>query len=287
VAAARPNAEPSRPAFALFGDPVAQSRSPALHEAGLVAWGRPGIYLAVRVSAGAFARAVRSARDLGFRGANVTVPHKRRALDLVDRAGAEARRIGAANVLCLGGGGVTAYNTDGAGFLDGLREIGRDAFDRAVVLGGGGAARAVVDALGVSGTAGRIVWVSRRPAGLPAFERVRPTGWDAVPRVLRGADLLVNATPVGMDGGPAAFPAPVDPEDLAPGGAVVDLTYGPRPSALLERARAAGLAAQDGRPMLLHQAVRAQALWWNEPVPPHAVAAMRAVLDGAPQHRTS
>ncbi|RMG99744.1 MAG: shikimate dehydrogenase [Deltaproteobacteria bacterium] len=274
-----PLREVGRPVFAVLGDPVAHSLSPAMHEAGLRAWGRPGVYVALRVLAEDFATAAAGAFALGLAGLNVTVPHKARALAVAVDASEAARAIGAANTLVRGERGWVAHNTDADGFVAGLGELGIRHVDRVVVLGGGGAARAVVWGLLARGVAGQVTWISRRPSALPAWAGVAARGWSELSGCLPGSDLLVDATSVGMEGGPTAYPIDPDPAVLAPGAAVVDLSYGRHPSALLRRARAAGRRTQDGRAMLLHQGVRAQALWWGDEVPARVVDAMRRALE--------
>jgi shikimate dehydrogenase len=270
-------------AFGVLGDPVAHSRSPAMHDAAFAALGLPHRYFAFHVAAAALPAALHGARALGLAGLNLTVPHKQAAVASMDALAPAAARIGAVNTVCLAGGRLVGHNTDGAGFLAGLRELPGGDPARAVVLGGGGAARAVVDAL-VHEARAEVVWVSRDPTALPVG-RWRTLGYDALPQQLPGADLLVNATTVGMKGGPTAFPVPVPVERLPAGARVVDLVY-PAPAqgvatdGLVAAATARGLPAQDGRSMLLWQGVRALEEWLAMSLAPAVVQAMRAALGG-------
>ncbi len=265
-------------AFGVLGDPVAHSRSPAMHGAAFAALGLPHRYFAFHVTPAGLADALAGARALGLGGLNLTVPHKRAALSLVDRLTPAAARIGAVNTVWREADALVGHNTDGEGFWAAVQELSGAAPRRAVVLGSGGASRAVVDALRHEGGV-EVDWVSRRPEALPPGQW-RPQGYDALAQILEGADLLVNATTVGMHGGPATFPVPVPVEGLADGARVVDLVY-PRPAdGLLASARARGLAGQDGLPMLLWQGVRALERWLHMSLGPEVVAAMRGAIGG-------
>jgi shikimate dehydrogenase len=263
-------------AFGVLGDPVAHSRSPAMHGAGFAALGLPHRYFAFHVVPAALPAALAGARALGLGGLNLTVPHKQAAVALVDALAPEAVRIGAVNTVCIAGRRLVGHNTDGMGFLAGLRELPGGGPTHAVVLGGGGAARAVVDALAHEARA-EVAWVSRDPAALP-LGPWRPLGWDALPERMAAADLLVNATTVGMNGGPAVFPTPVLVERLPAGARVVDLVYPAPGGGLVAAAAARGLPAQDGLPMLLWQGVRALEEWLAMSLPPSVVEAMRAAI---------
>jgi shikimate dehydrogenase len=263
-----------------LGDPVAHSRSPAMHRAAFAALGLPHGYFAFHVPAEALAAAVQGARALGFGGLNVTVPHKQAVTVHVDRLDPVAQRIGAVNTIVFESTDAVGHSTDGAGFLAAVDELGARAPVRAVVLGGGGAARSIVDALVHRDPALRVVWVSRRPRELPlgVGVGVESAGYDDLDRAFDGADLLVNATTVGMHGGPEHFGVPLPLQRLAPASAVVDIVYPRRPGGLLDAAEQSGARVQDGLPMLLWQGVYALRLWLGHDVPAHAVAAMRAAL---------
>jgi shikimate dehydrogenase len=267
--------------FGVLGDPVAHSRSPAIHAAAFAALGLPHRYIAFHVRPPELAAAVRGAAALGFGGLNLTVPHKQAALGLCDELGAEARRIGAVNTLRFAGGRIVGDNTDGRGFAAAARGLGTGDVRQAMVLGTGGAARAVVDAIAgeLLGPGGQVRWVSRGAAASWSDPRVTAAGYAAIaggPPV----DLLVNCTTVGMAHGPGEFPAPMDTlvGALSPGARVIDIVYPRAPGGLLDRCEAAGAAVQDGLEMLLWQAVFAEELWLGQALGPEVVAAMRAAL---------
>lgn len=261
--------------FGVLGDPIAHSRSPAMHAAAFAELGLPHKYLAFHVAPARLAAAVRGAQALGFGGLNLTVPHKQAAVGLCDALGPEARRIGAVNTVVFERGEIVGHNTDGLGFAAAVRGLPGGQVQNAMVLGSGGAARAVVDAIvgELLGPGGRVRWVSRDPgavaAGLPPGGPVSAASWDAA---LDGPpiDLLVNCTIVGMAHGPQDFPVPAAAlvGRLAMRARVVDIVY-PRPkSGLLDLAAAAGAAVQDGLEMLLWQGVFAEELWLGRTLPP-------------------
>ncbi|MCB9715294.1 MAG: shikimate dehydrogenase [Myxococcales bacterium] len=267
-------------AFGVLGDPVGHSRSPAMHGAAFAELGLPHRYFAFHVPPAGLPAALRGARALGLGGLNLTVPHKEAACRLVDALTPEAERIGAVNTVVVERERLLGHNTDGLGLLAALAELPGPAPARAVVLGSGGAARAVVDALAHE-TGAEIRWVSRRPHGLPPGPW-QATAWDGLAAGLSGADLLVNATTVGMKGGPADFPVALPLHRLGAGARVVDLIY-PRPAGgLLDAAARAGLVVQDGLPMLLWQGVRALEEWLAVSLPSEVVEAMRAAIGAVP-----
>ncbi len=263
-------------AFGVLGDPIGHSRSPAMHGAAFEALGLPHRYFAFHVRPEGLAAALAGAKALGLGGLNLTVPHKRAACALMDELGPAAQRMGAVNTVCVEGARLVGHNTDGLGFVAGLQELPGSEPDVAVVLGSGGAARAVVDAL-VHEVGAEVRWVSRRPEALPAGPW-RPHGWDAMGECLSKAALLVNATTVGMQGGPGQFPSRLPLERLAAGARVVDLVYPRPPGGLLDQAEQAGHHGQDGLPMLLWQGVRALERWLAMSLPPDVVDAMRQAI---------
>jgi shikimate dehydrogenase len=246
------------------------SLSPAMQNAAFAAAGFDAVYVPLR--AADFDDFLTFADALGFGGASVTIPFKHDALAAASRVDDLARAVGAANTLRRLDGGWEATNTDVAGFLDPLeaRYPGRLAGARAVVLGAGGAARAVIVAL-----KSRDVKVTVHGRRLEQAEAVaRQLHIDAAPwPVAAGCwDLLVNATPLGSPSFPNESPLPDGPFD---GRFVYDLTYGGRESPLLDQARAAGCGTLDGVPMLIAQAER-QFEWWTgrKPVPGVMAAAV-------------
>jgi shikimate dehydrogenase len=251
-----------------MGWPVAHSRSPRLHGYWLRQYRIDGAYVPLPVRPAQFAAALRALPMLGFAGANVTLPHKEAALAAVDRASGEARRIGAVNtIVVLEDGTLEGRNTDGFGFVENLRAAVRgwraDA-GPAVVLGAGGAARAIGATLldlGVPDLCllNRTVERAERLAA-DLGGRVRAHSWDDRAVALSDAALLVNATTLGMTGQP-----PLDlPLERLPLQAVVnDIVYSPLETPLLAAARARGNPAVDGLGMLLHQARPGFAAWFG------------------------
>lgn len=262
-------------AVGVIGDPVRHSRSPALHNAAFRALGIDAVSLAYPVEAGAGPDAVAAMRTLGLRGLSVTMPHKEAVAAAADRRTPVVEALGAANCLVNDDGVITAHSTDGEGFVRSLRaECGVDvAGATVVVLGAGGAARAVLVALVAAGA--DVVVVNRsveRAAQAvaavsgPGSARVGDAG-DVV-----GATVLVNATPVGMADQPGS---PLDVGMLGPGHTVVDLIYHPLRTVLLEAAEASGAKTVNGLPMLLHQAAIQLELWTGRPAP---IDAMRVAI---------
>jgi shikimate dehydrogenase len=278
--------DPSLPAYlAVIGHPVAHSLSPRLHAAALAACGRAGWYGAFDVPPERLAAAVRGLAALGFTGANVTVPHKRAAVALCDELDPVAAAIGAVNTLRFGADGrVAGFNTDAAGFLAALAAAVPDLQLRgssALVLGAGGAARAVAFALREAGVARLGV---RNRTAARAADLLAELGAVADPDLPpRAADLLVNCTSVGMGVPAAAGVSPFDAwTELPDRCVVVDLVYRPLETAFLRAARARGLRTVDGLGMLAHQAALAWRVWFGPPEPLAAfLAAARAAAADA------
>ncbi|MDN5346850.1 MAG: shikimate dehydrogenase [Clostridia bacterium] len=256
----------------IIGYPVEHSFSPAMHNAAFVACGLNWVYLAFAVRKELLADALAGVRGLGLVGINVTVPHKEEVLPLLDELDPLAARIGAVNTVVNEGGRLKGYNTDAYGFLTSLREEGFDpAGKKAVILGAGGAARAVAFGLAGAGL-GALVIANRSPErarelaaalkkNIPALQvewaRLRP---EEVAPALREADLLVQTTSVGMY--PKIDVSPLeDYSCLRPGLWVYDLVYNPRQTKFLKAARAAGCRTLDGLGMLVHQGAAAFRLW--------------------------
>ena len=281
---------------AVIGDPVGHSLSPVLHNAAFAALGLDWVYVALRVPAGSGAAAVRAVRTLGLAGLSVTMPHKTDAARAVDRLTPTAARLGSVNTVVPVGDELVGDSTDGAGLLDALRadRSFEAAGHRCVVLGTGGAARAVCAALGEAGAASVVV-VGRRNAAAASCAALAGAGGRVGPvDEVDGADLVVNATPVGMDadadgtgdrnaGQVAAVPADavlpfeLDARRLGPGQLVVDLVYAPPVTPLLRAARARGASGVNGIGMLVHQAGRQLTAWTGLVAPLDVMSA--AVLD--------
>ncbi|HTC18002.1 MAG TPA: shikimate dehydrogenase [Stellaceae bacterium] len=252
----------------VMGWPVAHSLSPALHQFWLREHGIAGSYESLAVPPDRLAGALRALAAKGFAGCNLTIPHKETALPLMELLDPAARRIGAVNTVAVGpDGALSGYNTDGYGFIENLRaEIPGWKADAgpAVVLGAGGAARAILDAL-IRAGAPEIRLANRHRARAEDLAKafggaIKVADWQDRQRALAGAALLVNATSLGMEQNP---PLELDLAGLPQGAAVCDIVYAPLETALLKRAKARGLRAADGLGMLLHQARPAFKLWFG------------------------
>ena len=255
--------------MALIGDPVRQSVSPAMHNAAFQALGLNYAYLAFQVPPANLGDAITVARGPGFRGANITIPHKTTVLRLLDNIDPSAKRIGAVNTLVNDAGKLTGHNTDAPGFLAALRSGGFEPKgEKAVVLGAGGAARAIVFALRDAGAT--VAVVNRSPeaaialageAGASAFE-MTDSGFESA---LDGASAVVNATNVGMS--PDIDSTPLPAHLLQPGLVVFDSVYRPQQTRLLKDAQAGGCAIVGGLDMLVEQGALAFELWIGEKAP--------------------
>lgn len=271
----------------MIGHPVRHSLSPLLHNAAFAALGLDWAYVAFDVAAPDLAGAMVGVRALGIEGLSVTMPHKEAVLVHVDRASPVAERLGAANTVHRLGGSLVAENTDGPGFIDALRVD--EGFEvqgrRCAVVGAGGAGRAVVLALADEGAAAVTV-VNRSPE--PAARAAALAGDRGAlgpPEAVQEADLVVNATPLGM-AGVAADRLPVPRRLLGAGQVVVDLVYHPIHTPLLAAAKEQGAVAVSGLGMLIHQAGRAFRLWTGENAPLGAMsAAVVAVLSSEEVHQ--
>ena len=265
--------------LAVLGQPISHSLSPVMHNAAFAALGLADewVYEAIELSVEEFDDGTRDLARRGFVGANVTVPHKRAALSLADDATRRAREIGAANTLTFDAGSIRADNTDAPGLIAALREDPSDV--RALVLGAGGSARAVVWALARAG-AHVSVWnrtAENAEALADAFEvtTLRPDG----PLPLSDYELIVHATAVGL-GGPRASDLDqlhVVEADLDADHTVVDLVYGEESTSLLRAAEAAGATTVDGREILVRQGAESFRIWTGLEPP---LDAMRTAVGG-------
>ncbi len=240
---------------AVIGDPIGHSLSPTIHNAGFAEVGLDWRCVALPVRAGDAVAAAGGMRALGLRGLSVTMPHKSDITAGLDRLSTAATALGSVNCVTRRDDELLGDNTDGAGFLGGLREdfdlepVGVDC----VVLGAGGAARAVVLALADAG-ARSVRVVNRTEARAEQAAALAGTvGAVGAPADVVDAGLLVNATPVGMGDGSSAQ-LPIDPDLLHPGLVVAELVYHPAETALMDAAAAAGARTANGVSMLVHQA---------------------------------
>ena len=268
----------------VIGDPVRHSLSPVLHNAAFQALGLDWAFVAFPVAAGQAAPALLGMRALSVEGLSVTMPHKTAVSGLVDRLTPVAERLGAVNTVAWEGTALVGHNTDGPGFVESLRsDQGVDPRGmRCVVLGAGGAARAVVLALAEAG-AGEVAVVNRTARRAhEAAALAGAAGRVDAPAAVADADLVVNATPVGMGGagpdgtGVMAAGVPVDPGLLKAGQVVVDLVYHPPVTPLLREARSRGATTAGGLGMLVHQAALAFRLWTGEDPPLEVMSAAAA-----------
>jgi shikimate dehydrogenase len=266
-------------AACLIGWPAAHSRSPLIHHYWLRTLAIEGGYNIEAVPPEGFAEFVLHLSTHGFVGANVTIPHKERALAL-SKPDARAEAVGAANTLWYEAGELRSTNTDIEGFVGNLDASapGWDGIDDALVLGAGGASRAVVFGLIERGIK-RVHLANRTPERARALAdqfgaAVNPVAWDAIKDLLPRAQLLVNTTSLGMHGQPALE---IDPGLLPSQAVVADLAYVPLQTPLLAAARARGLKTADGLGMLLHQAVRGFELWFGQR--PEVTPELRALVE--------
>ena len=266
---------------AVIGDPVAHSLSPLLHNAAFAALGLDWVSVGFRVAAGGAADALAAVRALSLRGLSVTMPHKADVAAAVDELTPTAARLGAVNCVIADGRRLTGENTDGRGFLAALeRGAARDpAGLRCLVLGAGGAARAVVVALAGAGAADVAVSARRPEQAALAAALAGAAGRVGDPGEAAAMDLVVNATPAGMAGTPSATDWPlVDPARLSDRQVVVDLIYEPLRTAWLEACAAEGATVLGGLGMLVHQAAAQLEAWTGREAP---VAAMWAAAEAA------
>ncbi len=251
----------------VMGWPVAHSLSPRLHGFWLRQYGIDGAYVPLPVRPDAFPDAIRALAQIGFRGVNITVPHKQAALSACDQVDAVARRIGAVNTVVFTDGRLHGSNTDAFGFLENMREGVSDwqpTTGPAVILGAGGAARSVVAALVDSGVSEvRVCNRSDQRAQTLCREiggPVKHFPWTDREAALAEAAVLVNATSLGMTG---QAPLMLDLARLPTRAVVSDLVYVPLETPLLAAARARGNRVVDGLGMLLHQARPGFAAWFG------------------------
>lgn len=291
--------------FGVIGFPVAHSLSPAMHNAAFAALDYPGVYVPFPVEPGRLSEAVAGIRALGLGGVNVTVPHKEAVMAFLDEVTPMARRVGAVNTVIHREGRLIGDNTDGRGFLRSLaEELGVEPRGlRALILGAGGAARAIAAALLEAGAAGLVIAnrTEERARGLvrdllaggagpgaapdPGGQQGEPPDPPDVramalddPRLegeVAEADLLIHTTTWGMD--PHGDVPPLIPARwLSPRTAVCDIVYAPLETSLLREARARGCPVLPGLGMLLYQGALAFEAWTGRKAP---VEAMRRALE--------
>lgn len=245
----------------LLGDPVAHSLSPLMHNGWIADHGLDAVYVAAPLRTNAAVAAIRALKSYGFKGANITVPHKEAAAAAADRRDAQVANV----VRWEADGTLSAFNTDGPGFIDALTETAPDwraRVKRVLMVGAGGAAQAIASTL--SAHVDTIHFVNRTGARADAAALAIPNGrtlrWDDLERGFGAADLIVQATSLGMNGD-HDLDWPVG--TCRAGAIVADIVYRPLETGLLRAARGRGLVTVDGLGMLIHQGARAFEHWFG------------------------
>lgn len=274
---------PKIPLAAVIGHPIAHSKSPMLHGYWLKTYGIEGHYIPMDVSPDDLETVLRNMHKMGFVGANVTIPHKTRALEIADQVTDRATLIGAANTLIFHEDGkILADNTDGYGFIQNLRQSAPDwdpEAGPAVVLGAGGAARAVVASLLDVGVPEIFISNRTRVRAEQLRDdfgaRLKVVEWVQAGEVMEDGATVVNTTSLGMTGKPELK---VSLEGLQPGSLVTDLVYTPLRTPFLDEAQARGCMTVDGLGMLLHQATPGFERWFGPR--PEVTEELRQVILG-------
>ena len=269
------------PLAGVIGSPVGHSKSPRVHGHWLNRYKLSGFYVPLEVAADSFEKVVEALPEAGFVGANVTLPHKEAALRIADSVSDRAALIGAANTLSFRPDGkIHADNTDGHGFLENLKQSApgwMPSAGPAVVIGAGGAARAVLTSLIDAGTP-KILLSNRTKTRAEALReefgtKIEVVDWVRVGNALEGATTVVNTTSLGMEG---AAPMRIPLDALNSKAVVNDLVYAPLETPLLAYARGVGCQTVDGLGMLLHQAVPGFERWFG--VRPEVDEELRAAV---------
>lgn len=270
----------------VIGHPIEHTLSPAMHNAAIAALGLDYAYLPFPIAPENLGAALAGFEAIGLVGFNITIPHKQAVMPFLSAIAPAAKLVGAVNTVWRGPEGWHGTNTDVAGFIAPLKDLGCNwAEMNPIVLGNGGAARAVVVGCAQLGC-DRIRVLGRDRAKLDAFqaswaetslaERVETHLWEALPEALATSGLIVNTTPLGMHPQVERSPVAADLwERLQPGAIAYDLIYTPRPTLFLQQACARGAKAIDGLEMLVQQGAAALEIWLQQPVP---VAVMRDAL---------
>jgi shikimate dehydrogenase len=248
--------------YGILGRPVAHSLSPVMHNAAFREFGINAVYVAFPVAD--LANAVAGLKGLNIRGASVTIPVKEDIIPMLDELDPQAAKIGAVNTVVNVDGRLVGYNTDWLGALKALEEKIDLAGKRALILGAGGASRAI--AFGIMEKGGQVAVTDLEKDKALALSRqlwVEVVAPDYVGQY--PADILINATPVGME--PRSGDIPIDPDLLARFQVVMDIVYKPLETRLLQEAGARGCQVIDGLRMLIHQATEQFTLWTGRPAP--------------------
>ncbi|CAM4000004.1 shikimate dehydrogenase [Cohnella lubricantis] len=268
--------------YGVIGDPIRHSKSPIMLNRAFRETGINGAYGAFHVTPDRLGEAIAGIRALGFRGLNVTIPHKIEVMPHLDEIDESARAIGAVNTVVNEGGRLIGFNTDGIGYVRSLKEEAEPelAGKRIVVVGSGGASRGIVWAL-TRENPGEIVLVNRTAerarelAASFASSPVSALDWDRLREACEDADVVINTTSVGMS--PNVDAVPLDPQWLRPGAVASDLIYNPLTTAFLKQAEGRGCRIHGGLGMFVYQGAYAFEYWTGQPAPAEAMRA--AVLE--------
>ncbi|MDJ0889007.1 MAG: shikimate dehydrogenase [Desulfobacterales bacterium] len=269
--------------FAVFGDPVAHSLSPVMHNHAFQQVGYNGVYVAMRIRD--VEAAVAAVRCLSISGVSVTVPHKTAVMTWLDQVDPMAEEIGAVNTIVNQNGRLCGYNTDAHGAIGALKEMVDPAGRDVAILGAGGAARAV--GFGLANENARLVIVNRTATSGKRLAEKLGAGYRS-PDAFRPAEgsILINTTPVGMWPHVDARPLPV--KHLRPGMTVMDIIYNPLQSRLIREAADMGCRVLNGVPMFVHQGALQFKLWTGKEAPLSAMhQAVKAALSGQPEPSTA
>jgi len=267
--------------YGVIGDPIRHSRSPVMLGRAFRESGVNGAYGAFHVKPERLGEAIRGIRALGFRGLNVTIPHKIEVMAHIDEIDESAKAIGAVNTIVNENGRLIGYNTDGIGYVRSLKEEAEPDLSgkKILVLGAGGAARGIVWALLREGPS-EVLIANRTDARADelaaAFEdrRTKAIPWHLLAEACGAADIVINTTSVGM--APHTDAVPADPDWLRPGAVASDLIYNPLTTAFLQGAERRGCRIHGGLGMFVYQGAYAFEYWTGRPAP--AAAMREAVL---------
>ncbi len=271
----------------VMGDPIAHSKSPAMHNIALEAAGLPGMYVPLHVKPGHLAEAVTGTRALGFSGFNVTIPHKVAIMELLDELDESAIQCGAVNTVVIRDGRMKGYNTDGIGYVRSLKEeVGELSGKRVTVLGAGGAARGIIYAL-LKEQVAAVTVVNRTASKADELLNILQNGkttmksatFEQLQACLAETDILINTTSVGMH--PDLDASPVDASWIPEGTIVSDLIYNPLETRLLREAKARGCTVVGGLGMFIYQGAYAFEYWTGVDAP---VSLMRSAVLEALNH---
>ncbi|MBT2288766.1 shikimate dehydrogenase [Paenibacillus albidus] len=257
----------------VMGDPIAQSKSPLMHGVALQALGIPGAYVPLHVAPDKLGDAIQAIRTLGFRGVNVTIPHKVAVMEYLDRLDESAVAVGAVNTIVNDEGRLTGYNTDGIGYVRSLKAeaISELSGARILVIGAGGAARGIIAALLRENPASILIANRTRDKAQELAEQCRDKGrvsgisLDEMPGKTEDVDVLINTTSVGMY--PHMEASPLDPLLLHERMVVSDLIYNPLHTRLLLEAQERGCTIHGGLGMFVYQGAYALEYWTGRPAP--------------------